>query len=149
MVGNYQFKLISASVGHYWLRRILNDRPSVEKLIVSNTMIPISLVLEFNAYLGMIAVCAKVLVPELMEKLMLEFPNAFCGFSSLGNYLTYIPLFVLLFVLICFRSLRSHHPSVYIGLNHERLTLCLYVCVPIISLFSAIIQQFSCSHLCR
>ena len=122
----------------------------MEKMIVSNTLIPISISLEVLAFLGMLVRCLVYFTAELTAKLIINYPNIACFlFSSLHEYLVFVPLIVSVLTLVVFRTLRCHWPTVYNALDHDRVSAAIFIGIPIASFLSAVIQLSACQHVCR
>ena len=135
--------------GHCCLRKILHLRPSIEKMIVSNTLLPISLSVDILAFLGMLLMCLKLFLPDLTLILLTSYPKTACSLFTLNNSVAAMPLAVCISTLIIFKSLRQNAASIYNGLDHDLASLIFYISIPGFSCMAATIQVTSCGHLCK
>ena len=125
-------------------------RPSIEKMIISNTLLPISFALDILAFIGMVLTSLKYLAPDLTRFYLSRYPRITCSlFTSVNAYLTDLPLAISISVLIIFRALRQNAPSFYNHLDHDTLSLVFYASLPASSVLAALLQLGSCGHVCR
>ena len=67
-------------------------RPAMEKMVISNTIIPISVFVDYLALNGLILVSFKNFIPEQTQLLMDNYPNLSCAFLGLGSMFGLVPL---------------------------------------------------------
>ena len=79
---------------------------------------------------------------------ILNNPNISCFLFNV-DYTGLFPFALSLSSLILFRTLRVHWPVFYNDLNHERVSLIVYISIPCINFVCAVAQTVSCQHLCR
>ena len=117
-------------------------------MIVSNTISPISFFLEIGGSIIFVKYLLATFLESRTAHFILKNPNISCFLLNI-DYLSLFPLSSSVSALIFFRTLRHHYPAVYNSLNHEKVSLVLYMSIPGFSLASALAQTATCKHLCR
>ena len=111
---------------------------------------PLSIIFQIIASFAMLSRCLILFSVEYTSAIAKD-PRVACAlYSSIYDYLIFIPFFSSASFLLIFYNLRSYRPGLYYDLNHDKITTICYSSIPIISFISLSLQFFFCQQpLCR
>ena len=89
------------------------------------------------------------IIPSLAIPTLIQYPNEFCFFYGMLDFIGFIPMNLLLVALFTIREVRNMSPAFYNSLDHEFCAKCLVIGMPMICLITFFFQLVSCQHVCR